>query len=167
MRIRTINKISPCLWFNGKAEEAARFYTSVFKNSRITNIAYRTESVARMSGLPKGSVLAVSFTLDGQEFLALNGGPDFPFTQAISLMVSCKTQKEVDYFWKKLSKGGDKTAQMCGWLKDKFGLSWQIVPNLCEQVLKDKDPSKVDRFFTALGQMKKLDIKKLEKAYRN
>ena len=165
--MKIVNKISTCLCFDGNAQEAANFYVSIFKNSKILNTAYYGESVGKAQGVPKESILFVTFKLDGQEFLALNGGPSFKFTGAISLMVACKNQKEIDYFWEKLSKGGDKKAQACGWLKDRFGLSWQIYPSMMIKVFKDKNPEKIDQYMAALMQMKKLDIKTLEKAYRS
>ena len=165
--MKIVNKISPCLYFDGNAQEAANFYVSIFKNSKVLNTTYYGESVGKAHGIPKESVLFVTFKLDGQEFSALNGGPNFKFTEAISLMVSCKNQKEIDYFWEKLSKGGDKKAQACGWLKDKFGLSWQIYPSIMAEVFKDKDPERIDNYMAALMRMKKLDIKTLERAYRS
>jgi predicted 3-demethylubiquinone-9 3-methyltransferase (glyoxalase superfamily) len=154
-----MQKITPCLWFDRQAEEAARFYVSVFKNSEMDAITYYSES----GPLPKGTVLTVRFRLDGQEFLALNGGPTFQFTEAISLVVNCETQEEVDRMWEKLSEGGQKV--QCGWLKDKYGLSWQVVPTVIAKMLTDPDPARVNRVMQAILQMKKLDIKKLEEAY--
>lgn len=151
-------KISTFLWYDGKAEEAANFYTSVFKNSRIRNIARYGEPGPG----PKGSVMTVEFELDGQLFTALNGGPEFKFNEAISQVVHCQTQDEVDYFWEKLSEGGQQIE--CGWLKDKFGLAWQIVPDAFLEMLRDPDQKKVDRGMKAMMQMKKLDIKKLQEA---
>lgn len=151
-------KISTFLWFNGNAEEAANFYVSVFRNSKILNIARYGEPGPG----PKGSVMTVEFELDGQLFTALNGGPEFKFTEAISQVVHCQTQDEVDYFWEKLSEGGQKIE--CGWLKDKFGLAWQIVPDIFLEVLRDPDQKKVDRAMTAMMKMKKLDIKQLQQA---
>src|SRR6266404_9120494 len=142
MKIINKNKIAPCLLCDSNAKEVANFYISIFKNSKITNISYYGESASKGTGMPKGSVLMVTFELDGQEFMALNGGSNFKFTQAISFMVSCKNQQEVDYFWEKLSKGGE--TQVCSWLKDKFGMSWQIVPSMMIEILKDKDAQKVD-----------------------
>jgi predicted 3-demethylubiquinone-9 3-methyltransferase (glyoxalase superfamily) len=155
--------ISPCLWFDGQAEEAARFYTSIFKNSKIGNLTRYGDSAAAASGRPKGSVMTVTFKLDGQDFMALNGGPEFKFTEAISFMVKCESQDEIDHFWAKLSEGGHPN--VCGWLKDKFGLSWQIVPAALEAMMEDKDPKKAERVMSALMQMKKLDIKILKEAF--
>jgi predicted 3-demethylubiquinone-9 3-methyltransferase (glyoxalase superfamily) len=152
-------KITMCLWFDDQAEEAARLYTSVFKNSKIREIAYYGEGGPR----PKGSVLTVRFELDGQEFLALNGGPQFKFTEAVSFIVNCKSQKEVDRVWEKLS-GGTENGQ-CGWLKDKYGVSWQVVPTVLGKMLSDPDPARAGRVQQALIRMKKLDIKGLKKAY--
>ena len=158
-----MQKITPCLWFDDKAEEAAKFYVSIFKNSKLGKIARYGEAGAEVSGRPKGSVMTVTFQLDGQEFMALNGGPHFKFTEAISLVVNCKTQEEVDEMWEKLSAGGEKG--VCGWLKDKYGLSWQLVPTVVEKMFQDKDAKKTERVMKALLQMKKLDIKKLKQAY--
>ncbi len=159
-------KIAIYLCFKTKAEEAAKYYVSIFKNSKITNTSYYGEAVAKGTGIRKGSVLAVAFQLNGQEFMALNG-PDFKHTEAMSIMVPCKDQKELDYYWKKLSAGGDKKAQICGWLKDKYGVSWQVFPAMMTEILKDKNIEKTDRVLEALRQMKKLDIKTLAKAYRS
>src|SRR6266850_1312034 len=160
-----MQKISPCLSFDNEAEEAARFYVSIFKNSKIKKILRRTESSAKVTGRKKGSVLTVTFTLDGQDFMALNGGPEFKFNQGVSLMAHCKTQKELDTVWKKLTAGGGKELQ-CGWLKDKYGLSWQIVPNDIEKMIEDKDPKKSDRVLQAVWSMVKLDIAALRRAYK-
>jgi predicted 3-demethylubiquinone-9 3-methyltransferase (glyoxalase superfamily) len=154
-----MQKITPCLWFDDQAEEAARFYTSIFKNSKIGKIAYYGEGGPR----PKGSVLTVQFQLDGQEYLALNGGPIFKFTEAVSFIVKCDTQQELDQMWARLSEGGKEV--QCGWLKDKFGLSWQVVPTALNKMMTDPDPERSARVFKALMPMKKLDIKKLEEAY--
>jgi len=157
-----MHRINPCLWFDSQAEEAAKFYVSIFRNSRIGKIARYGDSGADASGQPKGSVMTVSFELDGQEFLALNGGPHFKFSEAISLVVNCETQKEVDDFWEKLSKGGQ--TQQCGWLKDKYGLSWQIVPTVLPELVTHKDPAKSERVMAALMKMTKLDIEQLKQA---
>jgi predicted 3-demethylubiquinone-9 3-methyltransferase (glyoxalase superfamily) len=154
-----MQKITPCLWFDQQAEEAARFYVSIFKNSKIGAINHYGEGAP----LPKGTVLTVRFQLDGQEYLALNGGPIFKFTEAVSFIVNCETQEEVDRMWEKLSEGGQH--QQCGWLKDKFGLSWQIVPTALGKMLSDPEPGRTARVMKALLQMKKLDIKKLEEVY--
>ncbi len=157
-----MQKITPFLWFDDKAEEAATFYTSIFKNSKIGKIARYDEAGEKAAGRPKGSVMTVEFELDGQEFVALNGGPIFKFTEAISFVVNCETQEEVDYYWEKLSAGGKEVR--CGWLKDKFGLSWQIVPTVLGELLSDKDAAKAQRVMTAMLKMVKLDIKKLKQA---
>lgn len=154
-----MQKITPFLWFDDKAEEAAMFYTSIFKNSKIVHISRYGEG-----GMgSKGKVMTVSFQLEGQNFTALNGGPQFTFTPAISLFVNCETQEEVDELWEKLSAGGKK--ERCGWLKDRFGVSWQIVPTALGQLMQDKDPEKSKRVMTALLQMDKLEIKTLQQAY--
>ena len=160
-----MQRIVPCLWFDDKAEEAANFYASIFKNSKITTITHYGDAGAEISGRPKGSVLTVAFELDGQPFTALNGGPMFKFNEAISFQVDCETQEEVDYYWEKLSAGGDDKAQQCGWLKDKYGVSWQVVPAALSQMLNDRNPAKSERVMTALLQMKKLDIQTLRQAY--
>jgi predicted 3-demethylubiquinone-9 3-methyltransferase (glyoxalase superfamily) len=158
-----VRTITPCLWFDDQAEEAAKFYVSIFKNSRIGRIARYGEAGAQVSGRPKGSVMTVTFRLNGREFMALNGGPIFKFTEAISLIVNCKTQKEVERLWEKLSAGG--ATGRCGWLKDKYGLSWQIVPTVVEKMLRDKDAGKAERVMAALLRMTKLDIAALKQAY--
>jgi len=152
-------KITPFLWFDNKAEEAAKFYTSIFKNSKIVSISRYGEAGPG----PKGTAMSVSFLLDGQEFNALNGGPDYTFTPAISFFVSCKTQEEVDDFWQKLSRGGKKL--QCGWLTDKYGVTWQIVPDALGKMLGDKNPKKSSNVVRAMLKMRKLDIKKLKQAY--
>lgn len=159
-----MQKITPFLWFDDKAEEAANFYVSIFKNSKIGIISRYGEAGAKVSGRPKGTVMTVAFELEGQEFVALNGGPHFKFTEAISFVVNCKTQDEVDELWEKLSKGGEES--QCGWLKDKYGLSWQIVPIVLGEMMSDKDARKSERVMQAMLQMKKLDIKRLEQAYK-
>ncbi|MEW5717906.1 MAG: VOC family protein [Chloroflexota bacterium] len=158
-----MQKITPFLWFDNQAEEAVNFYTALFKNSKITNIARYDEAGAKASGRPKGSVMTVNFQLEGQEFIALNGGPVFKFTEAISFMVNCATQEEVDRLWNKLTEGGEEV--QCGWLKDKYGLSWQIVPTVLNEMLGDKDPAKAQRVMQAMLQMKKIDIAELKRAY--
>ena len=157
-----MQKITPFLWFDNQAEEAAKFYTSIFKNSKIGKIARYDEAGEKASGRPKGSVMTVEFQLEGQEFVALNGGPHFKFTEAISFVVNCETQEEVDYYWEKLSAGGKEV--QCGWLKDKYGLSWQIVPTVLGELLSDKDAAKSQRVMQAMLKMVKLDIKKLKEA---
>jgi predicted 3-demethylubiquinone-9 3-methyltransferase (glyoxalase superfamily) len=158
-----MQKITNCLWFDDKAEEAAQFYVSLFKNSKILNVTRYGKTVAESIARPPGSVMTVTFQLDGQEFMALNGGPHFKFTEAISLMVNCDTQAEVDELWEKLSAGGEKS--QCGWLKDKYGLSWQIVPRVLSEMMQDKDPKKTERVMGAVMQMTKLDIAALKRAY--
>jgi predicted 3-demethylubiquinone-9 3-methyltransferase (glyoxalase superfamily) len=158
-----MQKITPFLWYDNQAEEAANFYVSLFKNSRIGDIARYDEAGAKASGRPKGSVMVVEFQLEGQRFVALNGGPHFKFTEAISFVVNCETQEEVDKFWEKLSEGGAES--QCGWLKDKYGLSWQIVPTVLAEMLQDKDASKSQRVMNAMLQMKKIDIPTLKLAY--
>ena len=157
-------RITPFLWFDDQAEEAVKFYTSIFKNSRILTTARYNPEASKAAGRPAGSVMVVSFELEGLKFTALNGGPHFKFTEAISLVVHCATQDEVDYYWDRLSAGGDPTAQQCGWLKDRFGLSWQVVPDRAMELLSNPDPEKSRRAMTALLQMKKLDVAALERA---
>jgi len=154
-----MQKITPFLWFNGRAEEAANFYTVIFENAKITE----TTRWGDAGPGPKGSVMSATFELDGQKFIALNGGPQFKFSEAISFFVSCDTQEEVDHFWEKLSEGGEII--QCGWLKDKFGVAWQIVPKALGEMLRDKDPAKSQRVMKAMMQMKKLDIARLKAAY--
>jgi len=154
-----MQKITPFLWFDSNAEEAMNFYTSIFKNSKILNVSRYGEAGPG----PKGTVMTGSFQLEGQEFIALNGGPHFKFTEAISLVVNCKTQQEIDELWEKLLAGGQESR--CGWLKDKFGLSWQIVPTILGELMTDKDAAKTNRVMSALLQMDKLDIEKLKQAY--
>ena len=152
------------MWFDGQAEDAVNFYTSLFKNSKIGRIFRYTEEAAEKTGRPVGSVLTIEFEIEGQKFVALNGGPLFKFNESISFVINCETQEEVDYFWGKLTAdGGEESA--CGWLKDKFGLSWQIVPTVLEQLLNDPDPKKSLRVMKAMLQMNKLDIKTLKQAY--
>jgi len=156
--------IMPCLWFDGKAEEAARFYTSIFKDSKITNISHYPPSASAASGMPAGSVMTVNFKINGTEFMALNGGPAFKFNEACSMVVLCKDQDEIDEYWSKLTAGGGEPS-VCGWLKDKYGLSWQIVPDSMEKLIQDKDPEKTERVMSAVMKMKKLDMKVMEDAY--
>jgi predicted 3-demethylubiquinone-9 3-methyltransferase (glyoxalase superfamily) len=158
-------KITPCLWFDDQAEEAAKFYTAIFRNSKIVNIARYGEVGREIHGKPAGSVMTVAFELDGQAFTALNGGPIFKFNEAISLQINCDTQEEVDYFWAKLSAGGDEKAQQCGWLKDKYGVSWQVVPRALIEMINDPDSEKSQRAMAAMLQMKKIDIDELKRAY--
>jgi predicted 3-demethylubiquinone-9 3-methyltransferase (glyoxalase superfamily) len=157
-------KITPCLWYDSQAVEAANFYVSIFKNSRILSDANYNKATSEASGQPEGSVMIVEFELEGQRFLALNGGPMFKFTEAISLIVDCETQEEVDELWTKLTaEGGEES--MCGWLKDKYGLSWQIVPRVVVEFMKDKDKQKAGRVMQAIMTMKKLNIAELKRAY--
>jgi predicted 3-demethylubiquinone-9 3-methyltransferase (glyoxalase superfamily) len=160
-----MQKIAPCLWFDDKAEQAAKFYTSIFKNSKVGDITLYGNEGYEIHGRKAGSVATVEFEIEGQEFVALNGGPIFKFNEAISFQVYCETQEEVDYYWEKLSEGGDEKAQQCGWLKDKYEVSWQIVPTVLIKMLKDKDTKKSDRVMKAMLQMHKLDINILRQAY--
>jgi predicted 3-demethylubiquinone-9 3-methyltransferase (glyoxalase superfamily) len=160
-----LQRITPCLWFDDQAEEAAGFYTAIFKNSRIVHVARYREAGREVHGKAPGTVMVVAFELDGHAFTALNGGPVFKFNEAISLQVSCETQDEVDYYWHRLSAGGDEHAQQCGWLKDKYGVSWQVVPTALIDMLNDPDYDKSQRVMTAMLQMKKLDIETLRRAY--
>ncbi len=166
MRMAQVQRITPCLWFDSEAEEAARLYVGVFKNSRITSVSRYGEAGREVHGKAPGTVMTVAFELDGQPFTALNGGPLFKFTEAISFQVPCETQDEVDYYWDKLSAGGDQQAQQCGWLKDKFGLSWQIVPSALTDMLTDPDGRKSQRVMAAMLQMKKIELEILEEAYQ-
>jgi predicted 3-demethylubiquinone-9 3-methyltransferase (glyoxalase superfamily) len=161
----TSKKITPCLWFDDRAEEAAEFYTKVFPNSRIGDVSRYGEAGREVHGKEPGTVLTVAFELDGQSFTALNGGPAFQFSEAISFQVSCETQKEVDFYWEKLSEGGDEAAQQCGWLKDRFGVSWQIVPTILPELVGDPASQKSQRAMKAMMDMKKLDIAALKRAY--
>jgi len=160
-----LNRISPCLWFDSQGEEAANFYTSLFPNSRINAISRYGDAGYEFHQKPRGSVMTVSFELGGQPFTALNGGPVFEFNEAVSFQIQCATQEEVDYYWEKLSEGGDPNAQQCGWLKDRFGVSWQVVPAIVEDLVKDPESPNGQRAVTALLQMKKLDIAALQRAY--
>lgn len=153
------------MWFDDKAEEAAKFYVSIFKDSKIGAVTRYGKEVYEIHGREAGTVMTVDFEIEGENFLALNGGPMFKFNEAISFQVHCETQKEVDYYWEKLSEGGDEKAQQCGWLQDKYGVSWQIVPIILGKMLQDKDAKKSQRVMKALLQMRKLDIKTLMKAY--
>ena len=160
-----VQKINPCLWFDDQAEEAVAFYTSIFPNSSIVNVSRYGEAGYEHHRKPAGTVMTVAFELDGQAFTALNGGPMFKFNEAISFQVNCETQTEVDHYWGELSKGGDEKAQMCGWLKDKYGVSWQIVPRDLIEMINDPDTEKSQRVMQAILQMKKIDIEKLKRAY--
>jgi predicted 3-demethylubiquinone-9 3-methyltransferase (glyoxalase superfamily) len=159
------SKISPCLWFDNQGEDAANFYVGIFKNSKINAIARYGEAGKEVHGMPPGSVMTVDFELDGQSFTALNGGPIFKFSEAISFQIECETQEEVDYYWEKLNEGGDPDAQQCGWVKDKFGLSWQVVPRILPELLMDPDTVKSQRAMQAMMGMKKLDIAALQRAF--
>ena len=160
-----IQRISPCLWFDDAAEEAADFYVSIFENSRITTISRYGEAGHEVHGRPAGSVMTVEFELDGYRFTALNGGPLFKFNEAVSFQVDCESQDDVDYYWGRLTEGGDPTAQQCGWLKDKYGVSWQIVPSVLVRMMLDKDPEKSGRVMQTMLQTKKLDIAALQRAH--
>jgi predicted 3-demethylubiquinone-9 3-methyltransferase (glyoxalase superfamily) len=159
-----MQKITPFLWFDHQAEEAAKFYTSVFKNSKVGKSTRYGEAAEKAAGRPAGSVMTVEFELEGQKFTALNGGPVFKFNESISFVVNCETQEEVDYLWEKLTADGGKDVE-CGWLRDKYGLSWQIVPTVLIEMLQDKDHEKAERVMKAMLQMQKIDIKTLKEAY--
>ena len=159
-----MQKITPFLWFDNQAEEAVKFYTSIFKDSKIGKITRYGEAGEKVAGRPSGSVMTIEFEVEGQKFTALNGGPQFKFTESISFVVNCGTQEEVDYFWDKLTADGGQESQ-CGWLKDKFGLSWQVVPTVLIDMLHDKDSRKSEHVMQAMLQMQKIDIKKLKAAY--
>lgn len=163
--MQVVPRITPCLWFDDQAQEAAEFYTAIFRNSRIVKIARYGEAGREAHGKPAGSVMTVAFELDGQAFTALNGGPMFRFNEAVSLQIDCETQEEVDYYWDKLSKGGNERAQQCGWLADRYGLSWQVVPRVLVELLSDPDPGKSGRVMEAMLGMKKIDIDGLKRAY--
>jgi len=158
-----MQRITPFLWFDHQAEEAANFYVSIFGDSKVRSMARYDEEGAKAAGRPKGSVMTVAFELDGQEFTALNGGPMFKFTEVMSLVVNCETQEEVDHFWERLSAGGQEV--QCGWLKDRFGVSWQVVPTVLIEMLQDKDPQKAKRVMAAMLKMKKISIEPLRQAY--
>jgi predicted 3-demethylubiquinone-9 3-methyltransferase (glyoxalase superfamily) len=160
-----VQKITPCLWFDDQAQEAAEFYTAIFRNSKIVTVARYGEAGHDVHGKPAGTVMTVAFELEGQAFTALNGGPMFKFNEAVSFQINCETQEDVDYYWNKLSKGGDARAQQCGWLKDKYGLSWQVVPKVLVELISDSDPEKSGRVMEAMLQMKKIDIDGLKRAY--
>src|SRR5215813_2100344 len=163
-RRENMQKITPFLWFDDQAEEAAKFYTSVFKDSKIGRVLRYDEKAAKAAGGPVGSVLTIEFEIEGQKFVALNGGPQFKFNESISFVINCEAQEEVDYFWEKLTAdGGEESA--CGWLKDKFGVSWQVTPTILIDMLNEKDAGKAERVMHAMLQMKKIDIAKLKAAY--
>lgn len=159
------HKITTNLWFDKHAEEAVKFYTSVFKNSKTGRSTRYGKAGQEVHGMAEGTIMTLEFELEGQEFVALNAGPHFKFSEAISFIVNCDTQEELDYYWGKLSEGGDEKAQACGWLKDQFGVSWQIVPRVLSDMMQDKDAAKAGKVMGAMLQMKKLDIAGLEKAY--
>ena len=159
-----MSKITPFLWYDNNAEEAANFYLTVFENSKINKTTRYDDESSKAAGRPAGSVMTIEFELDGQKFVAINGGPHFKFTEAVSFVIECENQEKVDYFWEKLSAGGGQESQ-CGWLKDKFGLSWQVVPTVLTKLLKDKDPQKSKRVMEAMLQMKKIDIQTLKQAH--
>jgi len=159
-----MQKITPFLWFDDQAEQAAKFYTSVFKNSKVGRILRYDETSAKTAGRPAGSVLTIEFEIGGQKFTALNGGPQFKFNESVSFVVNCETQNEIDYFWEKLTAGGGQESE-CGWLKDKFGLLWQITPTVLIDMLNDKDPKKAGQVMKAMMQMQKIEINKLKAAY--
>jgi len=163
--MKSIRKISPCLWFDDEAEQAAEFYTSIFKNSKIVAVTRYGKAGYDVHKRPEGSVMTVVFEIDGQSFTALNGGPVFTFNEAISFEVNCESQEEVDYYWEKLSEGGDERAQQCGWLKDKFGVSWQVVPTMLNELISDPGSEKSERAMEAMLKMKKLDVAELQRAY--
>ena len=163
--MQRVQKLTPCLWFEDQAEDAAKFYCSIFDHSKITGMTHYGNAGFEFHGRPEGSVMTVSFELDGQSFTGLNGGPLFKFSEAISFLVNCQTQEEVDHYWGNLSAGGVPEAQQCGWLKDKFGLSWQIVPVAMMDMMKDPDTKKSQRVMAAMMQMKKLDIAALQRAF--
>lgn len=160
----TIQKIIPNLWFANQAEEAANYYVSIFKNSSIGKISRYGKEGFEIHKMPEGTVMIIEFELEGQKFTGLNGGPVFKFNEAVSFIINCENQQEIDYYWEKLSKGGDKNAQQCGWLKDKFGLSWQVVPTILAELMGGADKEKAKRVMNALLQMKKIDIKILKDA---
>jgi predicted 3-demethylubiquinone-9 3-methyltransferase (glyoxalase superfamily) len=163
--VQNFPKITACLWFDNQAEEAVQFYTSIFKNSRIGRITRYGKEGYEIHGKPEGTVMTVEFEIDGQPFTALNGGPVFTFNEAISFQVNCETQEEVDYYWEKLSKGGDEKAQQCGWLKDTYGVSWQIIPKILSELVGDPDSEKSQKAMKAILQMKKIDIETIKRAY--
>ena len=160
-----MQKITSNLWFNKEAEEAVKYYTSIFKNSKIGRISRYGKEGQEIQGMPEGTVMTVEFQLEGQTFLALNGGPHFKFNEAISFIVNCENQEEIDYYWDKLTKGGDEKAQMCGWLKDKYGLSWQVVPTIVSDMMVDENRERAQRVMNEILRMKKIDIKTLQEAY--
>jgi predicted 3-demethylubiquinone-9 3-methyltransferase (glyoxalase superfamily) len=163
----TIQKITPNFWFDKQAEEAVNFYLGIFKNSRILKKSHYGKEGFEIHHMPEGTVMTMEFELEGQRFLALNGGPLFKFNESISFLINCENQEEIDHYWNKLSEGGDPNAQQCGWLKDRFGLSWQVVPSILSELLKDQGEKKGRNTMHAMLQMKKLDIQKLKEAHQN
>ena len=161
----SIRSITPCLWFNDQAEEAAKFYTGIFKSSKIIQVIHYTKAGQEIHKKPPGSVMTIIFELEGHRFTALNGGPHFKFNEAISFEIRCETQEEIDYFWEKLSAGGDPKAQQCGWLKDRFGVSWQVVASAMDQMFDDPVTEKTERAMSAMMKMKKLDLAALQRTY--
>lgn len=162
-----VQRINPCLWFDDQAEQAVNFYLSVFDNSRILDTSRYGEAGQEVHGKAPGSLMTISFELDGQRFTALNGGPLFKFNEAISLQINCQNQAEVDHYWERLGEGGDPAAQQCGWLKDRYGLSWQVVPVALQEMLQDPGSSRKEAVFTAVLQMTKIDIATLQRAWDN
>lgn len=162
----SLETLTPCLWFDGNGLEAATFYTSIFPNSRIVGESHYSEAGQEIHKKPAGSVMTVAFELNGQPFTALNGGPMYKFTEAISFQVACETQDEIDYYWEKLGEGGDPKAKVCGWLKDKFGVSWQVFPKLLIKLMSDPDREKAQRVTSAMMAMKKMDLEALKRAHQ-
>jgi predicted 3-demethylubiquinone-9 3-methyltransferase (glyoxalase superfamily) len=160
-----LKRIAPCLWFDDQAEDAARYYTSIFPNSRVTAVTHFGKAGYEQHLRPEGSVMVAAFELDGQPFIALNGGPVFTFNEAVSLTVNCANQEEIDYYWDRLSAGGDPRAQQCGWCKDKYGLSWQVVPDNMDEMFRDGGSPAAERAMTAMLKMKKIDIAEMNRAY--
>jgi predicted 3-demethylubiquinone-9 3-methyltransferase (glyoxalase superfamily) len=158
-------RFTSCLWFDTEAEQAAKFYTGIFRNSRITGTTRYSAAGQEIHGQKPGNVMTVAFELDGQSFVGLNGGPVFKFNEAVSFQINCDTQEEIDYYWERLGSGGDQTAQVCGWLKDKFGLSWQVVPRMMDEMFRDEKSEGAQRAMNAMLKMKKLDIAELRRAY--
>src|SRR5918995_1426645 len=156
-----MQKISPCLWFDDNAEKAVKFYVSIFKNSKVGNVTRYGKEGYEIHKKKEGSVMTIDFEIEGQKFLALNGGPIFKFNEAISFQIYCDMQKEIDYYWEKLTEGGDKNAQVCGWLKDKFGVSWQVVPNVLVKMLQDKDSKKTENVMRVMLQMQEIESAKI------
>jgi predicted 3-demethylubiquinone-9 3-methyltransferase (glyoxalase superfamily) len=162
-----LQKMTTCLWFDKNAEEAANFYTSIFKNSKIGRTIRYGKEGQEIHKMPEGSLMTIEFELENQQFIGLNGGPVFKFSEAVSFMINCETQEEIDYYWERLGEGGDPNAQQCGWLKDKFGVSWQVAPTILDDMIAGEDKVKAGKAMNAMLQMKKLDIAKLEEAYNS